>query len=674
MPKPNLSPTVILKVTGDFFVGSLITIDASESFDPDGIIKRVEYHTGDGEIFTSRWPGIVNYKYDEPGDYEIIVTARDNNKNIGSMKVTIGILRIGGVVQPPVEYSVDNQAVSVDSSDGNPVVVTYPDPPDLNNGTAPFDVQYSTPDGSSFPVGVTTVTMVVTDANGNSASGNLIVTVNNTSVAPDNLVVTAPADIEGDSLDGNPLSLTFGNPTITGGTAPYTTVFTLNGTEITSPYDFPVGTSTILITVTDSLSVVQTAHFTAVVNPPVPTPPPPPPPTDPPIADPEDYDSLIAHPNFYKGFSLRPRVGAPITSPYYEKQLLRPGLGGYRASNDPATPSYMIYDPTHDTDSHKQDAMKLFIPGFSRYNGLGGDYEKGGFILQAPLGVADTTIPCPQITGSFSPWVQKAFLSESGEIIKITAIDTVNKIFTVTRANFGSIASTYPAGAIFGTNYNTIPVNIRLPIGTQDGHSYLFIYYFYLTDSFLNTGLTNHKAQNLISNGIWFEPDFSYQGGTGAAKIAGFDKNTYIAAFQVRSYNIITGGAGPYPSGTDPKGYCGPGVTDNEPLSPQINTFAILPNVWNKVFIHLQQRAGDYDLVSTWIADETRGPILIHNQLPLSIRESVDSVSELVMEFNTSTQACTRGNRMLVGYMKNVAVMKDLSDITPFLVKPRTTV
>ena len=59
-------------------------------------------------------------------------------------------------------------------------------------------------------------------------------------------------------------------------------------------------------------------------------------------------------------------------------------------------------------------------------------------------------------------------------------------------------------------NTNTVPNNVELPLGTSDGHTYLFTWDAYWTDSYLNSGLTNHKTFNFISGGVWLEPGARY--------------------------------------------------------------------------------------------------------------------------------------------------------------------
>ena len=56
---------------------------------------------------------------------------------------------------------------------------------------------------------------------------------------------------------------------------------------------------------------------------------------------------------------------------------------------------------------------------------------------------------------------------------------------------------------------------MRLPLGTEDGHSYFFTWDGYWTDSYLGAGRFNHKAFQFSSgsrdgDAIFLEPDVNY--------------------------------------------------------------------------------------------------------------------------------------------------------------------
>ena len=78
------------------------------------------------------------------------------------------------------------------------------------------------------------------------------------------------------------------------------------------------------------------------------------------------FDALVARGDHWKSFSLRPRAGQPVGSPYYEHQLDHPKDGGYANAN--SGDLWVTYDPAHDADPNRQDAAKVVIPAFSEHH------------------------------------------------------------------------------------------------------------------------------------------------------------------------------------------------------------------------------------------------------------------------------------------------------------------
>jgi hypothetical protein len=239
----------------------------------------------------------------------------------------------------------------------------------------------------------------------------------------------------------------------------------------------------------------------------------------------------------------------------------------------------------------------------------------------------------------------------------------------VSRGAGGTTPALHRAGSAITLSTNTVPNALRLPLGTSDGHTYLFTWDAYWSDSYLKSGLTNHKAFNFISDGIWLEPDAAYNGGTGPARVAGFNKARDVAAFQIRSYNLLGGKSNYSENQSGARGYLGPSASDNEPLSPQMASFTIEPNRWVRFWVLVNQRANDYDRVSVWIADENSEPVQTHNQVPVSVRNG--TIEEFYVEFNTSTEQFVRGDtRDLVAYVRNFVALQDVSSPLTLLQRP----
>ncbi len=337
------------------------------------------------------------------------------------------------------------------------------------------------------------------------------------------------------------------------------------------------------------------------------------------------------------------------------KQLDRPKNGGYAASN--SAPMGIAYDAT-------MDAAKVTIPAFFPVgmSGLG--------TLAADVDAEQAQV---RITDGYAPYytARRALMLES-EIAEIVTFDRATGLATVKRGQYGTTATAHAAGTLPTLSTNSVPNALRLPIGTtEDGHTYVFVIDVLWTESYLKSGLSNHKLLNLLSGtaagqgSIWLEPNANYAGGQRTAKVAGFDPSRDIAAFQARSYNKPGGPATWSATQID---YLGPGI-EAEPLT-QAATFVIKPNIWTRLFIRIEQRANDYDLLDMWIADETRDPVQTHTQLPISVRAS--GIETFLVEFNTSTDPFVRGDlRDLVSYVRNVVILRDPADLPALLIQPR---
>lgn len=139
---------------------------------------------GDGLEYSGNGnpPSTITHEYDEDGTYGITFTVYDRNGRNDSMPGAF-IIRGNAPVVPALNITCPpNQ--SSNSVDGNPVVVNYP-PATASGGTPPYNFNYDHPSGSSFPVGLTTVNVSVTDSSTpqKNASCSFNVNVTHTSLA-----------------------------------------------------------------------------------------------------------------------------------------------------------------------------------------------------------------------------------------------------------------------------------------------------------------------------------------------------------------------------------------------------------------------------------------------------------------------------------------------------------
>jgi len=280
--------------------------------------------------------------------------------------------------------------------------------------------------------------------------------------------------------------------------------------------------------------------------------------------DPHAYfDALIARPDHWKSLSLRPRAGEPVTSPHYENQLASSKVGGHAAPGEP----WITYAPGSDSDPDRQDAAKVRIPAF---------YSPGSALASA-IDASVTTIP---LTLADSRWENRRGMKIDGEIMTVDGARVGNTV-PVRRGQGGTQAVAHSAGATAVLSANSLLNQVRFPLGTSDGNTYLFTWDALWTSSFSQTGLTNHKAfqiTSLSSGDQWFEVQTRFVGPPSSAPNPAWNGVTDVAAVTGRGYSQYL-----------------PPVTDGEPLLPMASApFIINPNKWTRFWVVVEaNREGD---------------------------------------------------------------------------------
>lgn len=344
------------------------------------------------------------------------------------------------------------------------------------------------------------------------------------------------------------------------------------------------------------------------------------PPTPPPTGGNAYFDALRARPDFWKGWR-----------------------GNEMGSYDPS-----------------QDAATVVIPAFLPRTLLG-----------PAISATDTrVVPATWSTA----YVINAQIRIDGEVLIITAPDasTVSpRGLTVARGQYGTTATAHASGTqIFSANNSASQQ--RFPLITEDGHTYLATWDVRFGSSFLGTGLAGNKTFQFTSGGdqIWLEIKTNMNG-VGAAP--GFDTTQHVGGLGVRSYNKPQ----PTPAITDwaltTGDMVGPGVTDNDPLSPRLGVFTIYPDRWTRYWAQIEQRANDWDRFSLWIADTLQPAVPIFRDVPVSVRPP-HRIEKFWIEFNDSDPRLPAGRctdfRDLVAHVRNLAVLRDVADVVPLLVQP----
>jgi hypothetical protein len=176
----------------------------------------------------------------------------DGYGGIGTSTLTITDL---GNVAPSIQFTPTNIAINnATGTCGNVATWGVPTTSD-DQGCVTLTSTHNT--GDTFPVGVTTVTYTATDAQGLTATSSFTVTVTDNELP----VVTAPADVQVTAA----LNTCTASATI--GTASATDNCGVATTTNNAPATFPVGTTTVVWTVTDVNGNVATANQIVTVVP-----------------------------------------------------------------------------------------------------------------------------------------------------------------------------------------------------------------------------------------------------------------------------------------------------------------------------------------------------------------------------------------------------------------------
>ncbi len=156
-------------------------------------------------------------------------------------------------------------------------------------------------------------------------------------------------------------------------------------------------------------------------------------------------------------------------------------------------------------DSHV-DAAKVVIPAFL----------SPGFntTLASAMTASETHI----VPSGWASYVIGRQVKIDSEIMVVTAYDAdavVPRGFQVARAQYGTVAVPHAVGADLAIAANSLPNQLRPPLQTTDGHTYMFTWDALYTSSFLNTGLAGNKTFQFTSAGekIWLEVKTRMDGG-----------------------------------------------------------------------------------------------------------------------------------------------------------------
>ncbi|MCP3885032.1 MAG: PKD domain-containing protein [Propionibacteriaceae bacterium] len=230
-------------------VGERVYFNGSESTDSDGVIVAYEWDFGDGRTASG---SMVENKYKAVGTYTVVLTVRDNAGNKGSASQTVNVsqgnLPTASFVSSPQNPGVGDAVYfnGSASSDADGTIVGYAwDFGDGNTDTG-MTVNHSYAAEGSY-----TVTLVVTDNDGNTGNSSQTVSVGDSNQGPGASFVYSPSGAQvNESINFNASASSDPDGTIVSYDWDFGDNSTGTGMTTSHSYTSP-GTYTVVLTVTD---------------------------------------------------------------------------------------------------------------------------------------------------------------------------------------------------------------------------------------------------------------------------------------------------------------------------------------------------------------------------------------------------------------------------------------
>lgn len=212
------------------------------------------------------------------------------------------------------------------------------------------------------------------------------------------------------------------------------------------------------------------------------------------------------------------------------------------------------------------------------------------------------------------------------------------------------------AKVVIPTSTNNLPNQVRLPIPMHAPQSLFVTWEGWFGREWIGAGIPDQKTWQIGSpfNDIHMEV-----------------RNRYGQAQNQSPGSIALIDGRLYPEG----GYSvGPNITSYSTLAPMAGQFFVQPETWTRWFAHFKAPAAGsvwYEY-SLWAADVNQDPVLIYDRLQVrpSPQSTTASWEAFWLEFNTSTSTVKAGRPDLVAYVRNVAILKGLTDPRPLLQRP----
>jgi hypothetical protein len=344
--------------------------------------------------------------------------------------------------------------------------------------------------------------------------------------------------------------------------------------------------------------------------------------------DPYEYfNALVKRSDHWKSYSLRSAAQ----------------MNAYRHST--ARPMYVTYDPENDPYPGRQDAAKVSVP----------EFDPTVFSqLAKPISATDTkimmTAPSTLMTARLAGRRSIRVESEIMTIVREPGNSITDQTVSVLRGQQGTSAKSHTDGSSVFVSSNILINQLRLPVSTEHGNSYLFTW------------------------DTWYGPEFDYDNaGIGNYKTFQFGAPIYF--FQVDSLfseapgsNLAMAGArGTGHGSLDEKEKYGPNIISAYPLRPQVGQFTIHPETWTRYWVYIEQNAADWDPITMWVADESHDAVKLFDKLQFNVP---DTILQFILEFSTSSNELEAGRGTMVAYVRNWVALRNPKDPQSLLQRP----
>jgi hypothetical protein len=337
------------------------------------------------------------------------------------------------------------------------------------------------------------------------------------------------------------------------------------------------------------------------------------------------FNSLVARSDHWKSYGLRNQAE----------------IERYRKGNS-ADVNYLFL--SGDPDPRRQDAAKVVVADYGNL---------GGAVLAAPMSATDTVM----VTTGGLPYAPRLTYKIDDEVVLYSSRVTADGVTrtTVQRGQNGTRPAAHAAGAKVGTGSNSLQSQVRLPMGTEDGHSYLVTWDAWYGKEVKLAELTNWKtyqfAQGTTGDGnLGLEIRTRFDGGQAPKTTLAANE---IAVVDMRHYVNMQD----------------PAVEDQ--ITPMRGVFAIRAETWTRYWVLIEHVVGDWDRVSLWVADVTRPPVLLLDRV--AFETGSHTFRSFWLEFNTSTDRVVPNRGPLVSYVRNLVMLRDVTNPKGLLAMPATS-